>query len=68
MLSPFVDQEFVLILAGMNSEDLAVLGELMQAGDVTPVIDSRYEFSDLREAIEHSEDGHASGKIIVNFQ
>ena len=38
MLSPFVGQEFVLILAQMRKDDLAILGDLMQDGKVTPVI------------------------------
>ena len=47
-----------MILAGMDSEDLTILGDLMQAGTVTPVIDSRFQLSDLPDAIRHSEDGH----------
>ncbi len=40
-LSPFVDQEFVMILAQIRQDDLDILGDLMQTGKVTPVIDSR---------------------------
>ena len=68
MLSPFVDQEFVMILAEMNQPDLEALGELMQAGEVTPVIDSRYPLSDVAAAIQHSEEGHTRGKIIIIVQ
>ncbi len=46
ILSPFVDQKFVMFVAQLNKEDLAILGDLMQAGKVTPVIDRRYELSD----------------------
>jgi len=67
-LSPIVDQEFVLVLAEMNQPDLETLGELMQAGEVTPVIDSRYPLSDVAAAIRHSEEGHTRGKIIINVQ
>ncbi len=68
LLSPFVDQEFVMILAELREDDLAILGELMQAGTVTPVIDRRYPLSEVAAAIEHSEEGHARGKIIINVQ
>jgi NADPH:quinone reductase-like Zn-dependent oxidoreductase len=68
ILSPFVDQEFAMVLADITTEDLTILGELMQAGKVTPVIDSRYPLSEARAAIEHSEEGHARGKIIINVQ
>ena len=68
MLSPFVDQEFVMILAEMRADDLAILGDLMQAGTVTPIIDSRYPLSEVAAALEHSEEGHARGKIIIEVQ
>jgi NADPH:quinone reductase-like Zn-dependent oxidoreductase len=68
MLSPFVDQEIILILAEINKEDLATLGDLMQAGKVTPVIDRRYKLSEVPAAIRYSEEGHARGKIIINLE
>jgi NADPH:quinone reductase-like Zn-dependent oxidoreductase len=67
-LSPFVDQEFAMFVAEMNQPDLEILGELMQAGKVNPVIDSRYPLSDVAAAIRHSEEGHTRGKIIINVQ
>jgi NADPH:quinone reductase-like Zn-dependent oxidoreductase len=67
-LSPFVDQEFAMFVAEMNQPDLETLGELMQDGTVTPVIDSRYPLSDVAAAIRHSEEGHTRGKIIINVQ
>ena len=68
MLSPFVSQEFVMILAQLNQEDLTVLSDLMQAGEVTPVIDRRFRLSEVPEAIRYSEEGHARGKIIINLE
>ncbi len=68
MLSPFVDQEMGLILAEMNKEDLATLGDLMQSGKVTPVIDRRYGLSEVPAAIRYSEEGHARGKIIIDLE
>ena len=64
--SPFVDQELALILARMNKDDLIFLAELMQAGQVTPVIDKRYSLSDVPAAMAYSESGRARGKIIIN--
>jgi len=68
LLSPFVDQEFVMILAGMDRENLMSLGEFMQSGEVTPVIDSHFSLRELPAAIQHSEDGHARGKIIIDVK
>ena len=68
MLSPFVGQEFVLLLAELRKDDLAILGDLMQAGKVSPVIDRRYRLSDVPVAIRYSEEGHAQGKIIIEME
>ena len=67
MLSPCGGQEFVLILAQMRKDDLTVLGDLMQAGKVTPVIDRIYPLSDVPAAMQYSEEGHARGKIIIDL-
>jgi NADPH:quinone reductase-like Zn-dependent oxidoreductase len=68
LLSPFVDQEFVMILADMDPEDLTTLGEFMQSGKVTAVIDSRFSLREVPAAIQQSEDGHARGKIIIDVE
>lgn len=68
LLSPFVEQEFVMLLADMSREDLTTLGELMQSGKLTPVIDSHFSLREVPAAIEHSEDGHARGKIIIDVE
>ncbi len=68
MLSPFVGQEFVMILAQLREDDLKILGDLMQAGKVTPVIDRRYRLSEVPAAIRYSEEGHARGKIVIDLE
>ena len=65
-LSPFVDHRLSMLLAQLNHEDLTFLAELMQAGEMTAVIDRRYALDELPAAIQYSEEGHARGKIIVN--
>lgn len=68
MLAPFVDENFMMLLAEMDKDDLAILGDLMQTGKVTPVIDRRYPLSEIREAMRYSEQGHARGKIIITVE
>jgi NADPH:quinone reductase-like Zn-dependent oxidoreductase len=68
MLSPFVDQNFVILLAQLRQEDLTALSDLMQAGKVKPVIDRQYRLSEVPEAIRYSEEGHARGKIIIDLE
>jgi NADPH:quinone reductase-like Zn-dependent oxidoreductase len=65
ILSPFVDQELITLLAQLNQEDLLFLGELMAAGKLTPVIDRRFPLSEVPAAIRYSEAGRARGKIII---
>jgi len=65
LYSPFVQQEFVMFIAKMRKQDLAVLGELMRSGVVTPVIDRSYALNETAAAIRYSEEGHARGKIII---
>jgi len=65
LVSPFVDQEIITLLAGLDSDDLALLGELMESGEVTPVLDRRFPLSEVPAAIRYSEEGHARGKIII---
>ena len=66
LLSPFVDQEFGMMLAQLNREDFEILVDFVQKGSVLPVIDRRYSLNDIAEAMRYSESGRARGKIIVN--
>src|SRR5438067_1480547 len=51
VLSKLVSQKFGMMLADLNHDDLAVLGDLMQSGKVTPVIERRYKLSEAGEAL-----------------
>jgi NADPH:quinone reductase-like Zn-dependent oxidoreductase len=57
-----------MMFAQLNHDDLAFLGELMQSGKVTPVIDRTYKLSDLPDAIRYLEQGHARGKVVVTVE
>lgn len=63
MLSPFVRQKLRPLLATGRKEDLQFLKELVEAGKVTPVIDSTYQLSEVPEAVRYLEEGHARGKV-----
>jgi NADPH:quinone reductase-like Zn-dependent oxidoreductase len=68
LLTPLLGQEFSLMLARMDREGLASLAGLMQAGEVTPVIDRRYAHSEVPAAVRYSEEGHAQGKIVITME
>jgi NADPH:quinone reductase-like Zn-dependent oxidoreductase len=48
-----------------DREDLAFVARLLESGDVTPVIDRRYELREVPEAIRYVEEGHAKGKVAI---
>jgi len=68
LVSPFVDQEIITLLAELDSDDLILLGDLMESGKVKPVLDRRFPLNDIADAIRYSEEGRARGKIIVDVR
>jgi NADPH:quinone reductase-like Zn-dependent oxidoreductase len=52
--------------AKVDTNDLAIIGELLEAGKVVPVIDKIYPLSATAEALRHFEVEHARGKIIIS--
>ncbi|MCH8971686.1 MAG: NAD(P)-dependent alcohol dehydrogenase [Acidobacteria bacterium] len=58
-------QKMVPMLAKQTKKDLVALKDLLEAGEVTPVIDRTYPLSEVPEAIRYLEEGHAQGKIVI---
>ena len=56
------------LLSEPNHEDLVVVRDLVEAGKIAPVIDRRYELSQVPEAIHYLEAGHASGKVVITVE
>jgi len=54
-----------MMLAELNKKDLTILGDMMQAGTVKPVIDRTYPLSQIADAIRYLEQGHARGKVVI---
>jgi NADPH:quinone reductase-like Zn-dependent oxidoreductase len=65
MLSPLVGQKLGTFVNKENHEDLMVLGELIESGKVTPVIDRTYPLAEVPEAIRYLEEGRARGKVVI---
>jgi NADPH:quinone reductase-like Zn-dependent oxidoreductase len=61
----FVSQKSVSLMAKLDTDDLNVLGALIAAGKVKPVIDRRYRLSEVPAAVSYLEEGHARGKVII---
>src|SRR5262249_6754129 len=65
VVSWFVSEKLVLFLANIRSEDLTIIGELIEVGKVTPVIGKQYRLNEVPEALRYMEEGHARGKVII---
>jgi NADPH:quinone reductase-like Zn-dependent oxidoreductase len=50
-----------------NKQDLVFLKELLEAGKVKPVIDRRYPFREVPDALRYIGEGHARGKVIITM-
>ncbi|MGB5133293.1 MAG: NAD(P)-dependent alcohol dehydrogenase [Steroidobacteraceae bacterium] len=68
LLSRFISQQMGAMLAELNPKDLTILGELMQSGKVTPVIDRQFKLSEVPAAIQYLEQGHARGKVVITAE
>lgn len=66
--SRFVSQKFITYIAVFNQKDMSVLGDLMQSGKMTPVIDRTYRLSEVPEALRYLEQGHARGKVVITIE
>jgi NADPH:quinone reductase-like Zn-dependent oxidoreductase len=58
-------QSAVPFLATPNRDDLLALYDLVETGKITPVIDRRYELSEISAALDYLGDRHARGKVVV---
>lgn len=67
LLSLFVSQKLTMFLAKGSKTDMSIMGGLIEAGKVQPVIGRRYSLSEVPDAIQHLEEGHARGKLIINM-
>ena len=65
LMSPFVSQRLRMFLSSTNKEDLATLRDLIESGDVTPVIDRTYPLSETAAALTHVGERHTRGKTVI---
>ena len=67
MLGPFVSQRMAVADVFTGKATLPALTELLEDGRVVPVIDRRYTFDDIPEAVRYQERGHTPGKVVVTY-
>jgi NADPH:quinone reductase-like Zn-dependent oxidoreductase len=67
VLSLLVGQKLSGLNAKVNQEDLQSVGELIEAGKLTPVIDRTYPLAEAPEALRYLEEGHPGGKVVITI-
>jgi len=65
LLSRFVGQDLRTFICSENADDLLVLKEFIEAGEITPVVDRAYLLREAAQAIGYLEQGHARGKVVI---
>jgi NADPH:quinone reductase-like Zn-dependent oxidoreductase len=60
-------QKVKFFIAKINKEDLAVMQELLDSGQVKSVIDRTYDLSQVGDALRYLGEGHARGKIVLTM-
>jgi NADPH:quinone reductase-like Zn-dependent oxidoreductase len=65
LLSPFVPQALRAFHTTWNRHDLELLTDLIESGQIMPVIDRTYPLSATAEAMRYLEAGHARGKVVI---
>ena len=56
----------IAMINNVNQKDLYVLKEFIEAGTVKPVIDKRYQFNEVAEALRYYGEGHSRGKVVIS--
>jgi NADPH:quinone reductase-like Zn-dependent oxidoreductase len=58
-------QKVVFYITKLDKPDLAVMRELLESGKVRPVVERRYELTEVADAFRYLGEGHAQGKLVV---
>jgi len=64
-VSPFTDQKLTMFLSKTTKEDLVALTELIESGEVKPVIDATFTLDETAAALTHVGERHTRGKTVV---
>ncbi|GAB3848012.1 NAD(P)-dependent alcohol dehydrogenase [Dactylosporangium cerinum] len=65
LVSRFVRHRVVVLVAVPSGRNLETLGELVESGAITPVIDRTFPLSDGAEAVRYLEMDHARAKVVI---
>jgi NADPH:quinone reductase-like Zn-dependent oxidoreductase len=61
-------QKMTFFISKLNRQDLEALAELLEAGQVTPVVERTYPLREAADAFRYLGEGHARGKLAVTMR
>jgi len=65
VLSPFSRQSLRRFISNPNQADLVVLRDMVEAGQVRPVVHRTFRLDEAVAALQHIAGGHARGKVVL---
>ena len=65
LISPFVRQRLVLLVAKERASDYERLTDLIETGQVTPSLDRTYALDEVPQAMQRLEAGQVRGKVAI---
>jgi NADPH:quinone reductase-like Zn-dependent oxidoreductase len=68
LLSRIGSKKMCFHMAKISRQDLIVLRDFLAAGKIVVVIDRRYPFSEVADAVRYCEGGHAKGKVVITME
>jgi NADPH:quinone reductase-like Zn-dependent oxidoreductase len=66
-LSPFVSQRLTMFVSKERGSDIDALRQLIERGQMSPIIDRTYPLTEVRDAIQRLESGKVRGKVAITL-
>ena len=67
LISRFSEQRLRPFLSSVSRDDLVVLRDMVEAGQLRPVIDRAFAYEQIPEAIRYVEAGRSHGKVVITI-
>jgi NADPH:quinone reductase-like Zn-dependent oxidoreductase len=58
-------RKVAFFIAQITKQDMEDLRELLEAGKLTPVVDARFQLSEIVEALDYMGEAHPRGKVVI---
>jgi NADPH:quinone reductase-like Zn-dependent oxidoreductase len=63
----FASQKMTPFIMAPRKDNLLFLNQLIEAGEISPVIERAYPLAEAAEAVRHIAEGHAQGKTVITM-